>query len=77
MPRVREHDREPEEAPGGRWQRRAVRRAAERRRIPKHGKTYVTLVEQMLAQRAKDGAPGAATPALHAPRPRRARPSAD
>jgi hypothetical protein len=43
----------------GRWQRRAARREAERRRIPKHGKAYVTLAEQMLAQRAA-GAPSAA-----------------
>jgi hypothetical protein len=54
LPRVPEHD-DAGEAPGGRWQRRALRRAAERRRIPKHGKTYVTLVERMLARRAKKG----------------------
>lgn len=55
MPRVHEHD-DVSEAPGGRWQRRARRHAAERRRMPKHGKTYVTLVERMLARRAKASA---------------------
>jgi hypothetical protein len=79
MPRIREHG--DGDAPGGRWQRRALRRAAERRRIPKHGKTYVTLVEQMLAQRAKESAasasPAAGMPGdplpTSAPAPRRRR----
>jgi hypothetical protein len=59
MTRGREHD-DGSEAPGGRWQRRAHRHAAERRRMPKHGKTYVTLVESMLARRAKASAATAA-----------------
>jgi hypothetical protein len=52
MARVREQENA-SEAPGGRWQRRALRHAAERRRLPKHGKTYVDLVERMLAERAR------------------------
>ncbi len=54
MAPVRERGDLADEAPEGRWQRRAGRRETERRRIPKHGKAYVTLVEQMLAERARE-----------------------
>lgn len=73
MPPPREHE-ENGEAPSGRWQRRALRHAAERRRIPKHGKTYVNLVEQMLAARARAAAPAAGSAAEPPARHRRARP---
>ena len=46
------------DAPAGRWARRAARREAERRRIPKHGKAFVTLAERMLAERAAAVASG-------------------
>ena len=44
--------------PGGRWQRRAARRDTERRRIPKHGKAFVTLAQRMMAQRAAETSAG-------------------
>ena len=60
MPRARGddgHDGANEnEAVGGRWRRRAARREAERRRMPKRGKAYVELVRRMLARRAAEGA---------------------
>jgi hypothetical protein len=76
MRRLREHD-DASEAPGGRWQRRARRDAAARRRMPTHGKAYVRLVERMLAKRAEasDAAAGERQP-RRARRPR-ARPVRD
>jgi hypothetical protein len=74
MRRAREHE-DGGETPGGRWQRRALRHAAERRRIPKHGKTYVGLVEQMLAERARAAAALASPAAGKRPKRRRARPA--
>jgi hypothetical protein len=76
MRRLRERD-DASEVPDGRWLRRARRHAAERRRMPKHGKTYVALVERMLARRAKASATAAsdheARPAAKAPPARRAK----
>ena len=74
MRRLREHD-DASEAPGGRWQRRARRYAAERRRIPKHGKTYVTLVERMLAERARESVPAASDRAARPVKAPRTRPA--
>ncbi len=47
------------DTPAGRWARRAARREAERRRMPKHGKAFVALAERMLAERAAAVASGA------------------
>ena len=46
----------------GRWQRRARRREAERRRMPKHGKSYADLAQRMIARRAADATRGPAGP---------------
>ncbi len=59
------------EVADGRWQRRAARHAAERRRMPKHGKGYVTLTRQMIAQRAEAAVEGT-VPATTPVRKRRA-----
>ncbi|HZR97291.1 MAG TPA: hypothetical protein VFE37_01215 [Chloroflexota bacterium] len=69
MRRLRDPDSNGSEAPGGRWQRRARRAAAERRRMPKHGKAYVRLVERMLAKRAEESAATSAPGARRAKRP--------
>ena len=34
------------------WVRRTARREAERQRIPKHGRAYTDLAQQMIARRA-------------------------
>jgi hypothetical protein len=53
MARARGQSRDgDDDAPAGRWQRRAARHEAERRRMPKHGKGYVTLAQQLIARRA-------------------------
>lgn len=60
------------EARDGRWQRRAARHAAERRRMPKHGKAYVALARRMITQRAasavEDAPPSAPAGQRRAPR---------
>src|SRR5262249_19612636 len=48
----RQSDRDSESTTSSRWQRRAARQEAERGRIPKHGKRYVELAQQMIAKRA-------------------------
>jgi hypothetical protein len=48
-----------------RWERRAARQEAQRRRIPKHGLGYVRLVQRLLkdrAARARDEASDATSP---------------
>jgi len=75
MRRIHEHD-DAGEAPSGRWQRRARREAAARRRIPKHGKAYVILAEQMLARRAQAGQSPDAPREASTRRPRARPPSA-
>ena len=76
MRRSREQDEQDEQPDqGGRWQRRAARREAERRRMPKHGKAYVDLAQRMIARRATEATPGAAAPGRKEatrPRPRKA-----
>jgi hypothetical protein len=62
-PRGRGDEPENSEARDGRWQRRAARHAAERRRMPKHGKAYVALARQMIAQRAASAIEDAPTSA--------------
>ena len=47
-----------EERTSARWQRRAARQEAERRRVPKHGKGYVDLAQrigEIIYSRAEDG----------------------
>ncbi len=41
-------------AGGARWERRAARREAARRRMPKHGQRYAQLAQRMLARRAAE-----------------------
>jgi hypothetical protein len=45
-----------EERTSARWQRRAARQEAERRRVPKHGRGYVDLAQRMILRRAADAA---------------------
>jgi hypothetical protein len=54
----RPRDGDDENGGSARWRRREVRREAERRRIPKHGKSYVKLAQQMIARRAAAAAEG-------------------
>ena len=49
--------------PGEHWQRRAARREAERRRMPKHGKAYVALAQQLIGKRAAEAITGTAAAA--------------
>jgi hypothetical protein len=48
----RERDPDTQSTGSARWQRRAARQDAERRRMPKHGKGYVDLTQRMIARRA-------------------------
>ena len=76
----RQGDPDAEHTTSARWQRRAARQDAERGRIPKHGKRYVDLAQQMIAKRASDAAARRASPADGPARPRRpsrARPPGD
>jgi hypothetical protein len=66
----RQRDSDAESTTSARWQRRAARQDAERGRIPKHGKRYVDLAQQMIARRAADAA-RQASPTDGAARPRR------
>jgi hypothetical protein len=67
----RQRDSDAESTTSARWQRRAARQDAERGRIPKHGKRYVDLAQQMIAKRASDAAARGAGPADKTARPRR------
>jgi hypothetical protein len=67
----RQGDPEAEHTTSARWQRRAARQEAERGRIPKHGKRYVDLAQQMIAKRASDASARRASPAQGSARPRR------
>ena len=74
----RQGDPDAENTTSARWQRRAARQEAERGRIPKHGKRYVELAQQMIARRASDAAARRLDPSADVParprRPSRARP---
>jgi hypothetical protein len=73
----RERDPDTQSTGSARWQRRAARQDAERRRMPKHGKGYVDLTQRMIARRASGAAGGPASPlgaAVWPRRPSRARP---
>jgi hypothetical protein len=67
----RERDPDSPSTASARWQRRAARQDAERRRMPKHGKAYVDLAQRMIARRASGAAGGPTSPLGAAARPRR------
>ncbi len=64
-----------ENGASARWQRRAARQEAERRRVPKHGKGYVDLARRMIARRAAEAAASATDAAATTPPRRKRRPS--
>jgi hypothetical protein len=67
-------ERDPEDGAGSaRWQRRQARREAAAERMPKHGRAYVSLVDELLARRAAEAAGGGQADAASAGASRRVR----